>query len=275
MARTMPVAQAPTKNRPRSGRGRLLLALALAGLSAFLAFTYLQQAGRAVPETGSVPSAPATTPVLVAAVGIPAGTRITAEMVAVKQVPVGAGLPSGFESPDPVLGSIARYPIAAGEQVLPGKVVADAPPPALSYVVPEGHRAMAISVSAVVSAGGLILPGDRVDVLAVVEAGPRSGEGDTSGAGPQAVLVAADVEVLAVAQSLVRVAPADGEDRSGAAPEGTAEPNALTATLGLTPDEAQRVFLAESQGPIRLMVRRPGDGTTLNLSPLSNLARTR
>src|SRR5690606_8673659 len=69
---------------------------------------------------------------------------------------------------------------------------------ALSYTIPAGKRAFSIETSSLASAGGLVLPGDYIDILAVYEVGAGD---DESIAVVQTILQ--NVEVLAVAQTIV------------------------------------------------------------------------
>jgi Flp pilus assembly protein CpaB len=123
----------------------------------------------------------------------------------------------------------------------------------LSHIVPAGHRAIALSVDKVTGAGGLIRPGDFVDVVTVQEV-------DTIG-DPGAILqfvrswtLAQAIEVLAVEQALAQQGP-DGASLE----QPGAQPDAVVVTLAVTPIQAQSLLLAESTGTIRLIVRPPGD----------------
>jgi Flp pilus assembly protein CpaB len=80
---------------------------------------------------------------------------------------------------DDVVGKVTRYPVAADEQVTPSKIVSvdsDENVDSLSFAVPEGMRAISISADQVLSAGGLVLPGDYVDIIAVFNV--KNAQGD-------------------------------------------------------------------------------------------------
>jgi Flp pilus assembly protein CpaB len=134
----------------------------------------------------------------------------------------------------------------------------------VSYVVPEGQRALAIAVSKVVGAGGLIRPGDHVDIVVVLQV-EVIGDGD-SVTFSRAFTLTQNVEVLAVEQALEALGEgvATGDGARGTTAGDTeaqppAQPDAQVVTLALTPQVAQQVMLAELEGEIRLSVRAPGD----------------
>jgi pilus assembly protein CpaB len=193
-------------------------------------------------------------------------------MLEIRQVPATAVGDLALDSVDAAVGEVARYPIAPNEQVLRSKLLLGGPDTAsndaLSYVLEEGMRGMAIRAEAVIGAGGLVLPGDYVDVLWVpgeVLDQPWDGAG----------LVAENVEVVSVEQTIVEVppsAPGVVDDEDGTSPPASETdrvrgfdeepiPEAVTVTLMLTPEEAARVFCADEGGVIRLAVRGFGDDT--------------
>jgi len=249
---------------PLAGSSRLgiLLAGGLAAVSGLLVFTAL----RANSGSGTTAiAAGADTTVVVAKQDIASRTTVTTDMIETTTLPKNA-LPSGaFTDEKVVVGQVTRIPIYKGEPLVQGKLVAQASKTdlGLSYIVPAGERAMAISVDKVISAGGLIRPGDRVDVLGVISATSSSTSGSTSD--KQVVTVAQNIEVLAVEQALENQIPASAEDQSAGRNVGTpvqqhdAQPGATVVTLALTPQQAQQVLLIDAQGKLRLSVRAPGD----------------
>jgi pilus assembly protein CpaB len=202
-------------------------------------------------------------PVVVAIADIPARTRITPAMVDVRFVDEESRSALGFSEIEQVVGQVTRFPITANEQVLSTKIVSLAPSAAaasrsLSFVVPQGKRAFAIGADAVQEAGGLILPGDYVDIFVMYDV-----EFATQSAGSYVVQVALqNIEVLAVAQTIVDIVPEATPTAGGQRvrnSEARPDPAAGTITLLLTPEQAQRVYLAEANGRIRLALRAYGD----------------
>ncbi len=258
----------------RSGKAVLLLALFLGLISAVLVYVYLSQA-----EGEETAASDTTKPVVVATEDMSARVRITAEMVEVKSLAENAVHPDAFSSTDQLIGMVTRLPITEGEQILSSKVAATARevPWAggeelpLSYVVPPDQRALSVQVSEVTGAGGLILPGDFVDVIGVFdvtfygikEDDPTSSEDFDDYV---AVTVLQNVQVLAVAQEVAEALPEEGDD--GTTGEGSqpvlpnpADPNpdATNVTLAVTPAEAQKLALAEEMGVLKLSLRPVGE----------------
>jgi pilus assembly protein CpaB len=241
-------------------------------LSAVLVYVAVSRDG------GGGSSAPAegSTQVVVAKTGIAQRTEVTAEMLELKNVPTDTVVEGAFVNVNDVVGQVTKFPIGVNQQVVASAVVDTSAPTvdALSYVVPAGRRAMSVSASQVTYAGGLILPGDYVDVVWIC----CQGEAVVSRT------IVRNVQVAAVAQGIVDSGPVAGENGSNdpaAADPAEADPEASTVTLLLNPRESQDILLAENQGSIRLNLRGPGDaelvdpGTTLltDILPLQELLR--
>ncbi len=217
-----------------SNRTMLLLALALGVLSAVLIGVYLTSVDSG---TGTSPGG-ATISVVVASKDVPALTRITEDMVTVKTIGSDAVLPNAFQATKSVVGQVTQVPLVAGEQFVPAKVTATgealaqfgANPP-LSLIVPTGMRAFSIYVNKVGAVGGLLRAGDRVDVI--LSGTVKSPDGQTTTS--TACYVGQAVEVLAIAQS-IKVAGA--QSGTGALVSASTDPEATSATLAVTPDQA-------------------------------------
>jgi pilus assembly protein CpaB len=247
----------------RVNRRFLLLAIILGVLSFVLVYAAVSR------TDGGGGASEGTIPVVVARAAIPAGTTITADMLDVREIAETDVGDQAFSTSEAVVGQVARYPIAANEQILLTKVVGGTEtlgPRVLSTLLEEGFRGMAVTVEAVVNGGGLVLPGDHVDILWA----PEKVDQDLIGAG----LIAENVEVVAVQQTLVDLPPtAPGVQPQGATPAAVAGgdqrvrgseadpvPDATTVVLLLTPEEAARVFCADvAGGEIRFAVRAFGD----------------
>lgn len=247
----------------RVNRRFLLLALILAGLFAVLAYTALSDSGG-----GGGGATTDQVPIVVATVPIPAGTRITDTMVELADFPEDRVSASSISDVGLVIGQVARYNIEPQEALYLSKVASTTitGENALAYVVEAGMRGEAVTVEEVVTAGGLVLPGDHVDVLWI----PFSG-------GPVFRLLS-DVEVTAVSQTIVDIQPVAPGVQTGTIPtpaagvpsrvrasDALAQPDARTVTMLISPDDSKRLFCADQfaeahEGRIRLAVRSFGDG---------------
>jgi pilus assembly protein CpaB len=264
-----------------AGKGAVVLALALGGLTAWLAWRYVDQA-----QHNS--KAVETTPIVVAAMPIQARTVLTPEMLRIQQVPVHVADAYAARQASDVVGKVARSPMTTDEPILASKVFLQRAESGLAFMVPEGMRAVSVSFSEVIGTGGMIAPGDHVDVIGVFEAKAPAVAAAT-GTRPQstspdkeaesvsvATMVLQDVQVLAIAQSL------EGEDtrpketlpmpkskdvkESDVRSEPAPKPAAKTATLAVSPSDALKLVLAEAKGSIRLALRRNDDKTTPHIA---------
>src|ERR1035437_6901738 len=107
--------------------------------------------------------------VVVAAVDVPSRTLLTADMVKVVQLPTELKLETALTNPQDAIGRVTQYPLATGEQILSGKFSVDRTLETFSYVIPPGKRAMAIVTSEEQGAGGMITPGDHIDIIAAYD----------------------------------------------------------------------------------------------------------
>jgi pilus assembly protein CpaB len=86
----------------------------------------------------------------------------------VDAIPVGVIVKSTEpNAQETLLGSYVRIPISNGEPVRRERLVKGVTAGLMSTMLPSGTRAVAIDVSANNSAGGFILPNDRVDVIRI------------------------------------------------------------------------------------------------------------
>ncbi|MDQ3808916.1 MAG: Flp pilus assembly protein CpaB, partial [Chloroflexota bacterium] len=174
-------------------------------------------------------------------------------------------------SAEDVVGKVTRAPMTVDEQVLTSKVFLQRAESGLAFMVPEGMRAISVGFSEMIGSGGMVAPGDHVDVIGVFER-PASSNAREQPA-PIATIVLQDVSVLAVAQRLEgentrpkETMPMPGSNSSDKPPQMRSEPApqpaAKTATLAVSPSDALKLVLAEEKGKIRLALRRAEDKST-------------
>jgi len=204
---------------------------------------------------------------------IPAGTTLSAPLLREMEIASETALVGVYSSTSRVVGRVTRYPLVAGEQVVEGKLVGteNTVGTGLAFSVPEGMRAVSVPFSEVMGAGGLVVPGDRVDVLVHTKNERLFGPGDVIPEGdegrPIVVTVLQDVLVLAVGQ--IYTPPADsGRDPATLRPEDAqAQPGARSVTLAVTPAQSQSIFFASQEGTLGLAMRSFGDDSLSVLSP--------
>ncbi len=140
-------------------------------------------------------------------------------------------------------GAIARLPIMAGEPVSRQKLIKAGQGGVLAAILPSGMRAISTKIKEETAAGRLILPNDHVDVILT-----RRLRGRRGGAQYVSDTLFSNVRVLAIGQ---QIDSTDGKKSS----EGAAN----TATLELTPQQAEQLALANSMGSISLALRSIAD----------------
>ncbi|HEY3061570.1 MAG TPA: Flp pilus assembly protein CpaB [Chloroflexota bacterium] len=249
-----------------AGKGAVVAALALGALTSFLAWRYVDQASQNGQNVEMVP-------IVVAAMPIPARTVIAPEMLRLQRVPVDVVDPAAAHSAEDVVGKVARAPMTIDEPVLISKVFLQRAESGLAFMIPEGMRAVSVAFSEIVGSGGMVTPGDHVDIIGVFEKKQPAGSKDSKEESTQvATLVLQDVTVLAIAQRLegentkpkeaIQVPGSATEKPSQVRSEPAPQPAAKTATLAVNPSDALKVVLAEDRGRIRLALRRAEDKST-------------
>ena len=182
------------------------------------------------------------TRVAVAKVAIPLGTKIVAEQVMMVQFPR-ESMPDGtFDNADKLVGRVAVMNIAAREPITDSRLAPEGTAGGLSAVIPEGYRAMTVKVDDVVGISGFIMPGTLVDVVVVI-----TPEDASRGAGPISKIVLQNIKVLANGQNIDK-------------PENQRDVNSVKAvTLQVTPEQAEKLALATSEGRLQLVMRNQID----------------
>ncbi|MEY4696173.1 MAG: Flp pilus assembly protein CpaB [Pseudomonadota bacterium] len=233
----------------------LLLAIAIAagGTAAWLVEAVQPTEANANSSAEAITPMP-TTEILVAAVDLPAGTALKPQDLRWQVWPTEATHPTFIKysakptAPGDLAGMVLRVPILAGTPVIENQV-GDTQSGFLSGVLTPGMRAVAIPVSAERTAGGFILPNNRVDVL--LAAGCEVTSTDcTNGVKVQTILQ--NVRVLAI-------------DQSGTDPDEGATLVGRTATLELSPKDAEVIVAAEAAGRLSLVLRASEDEAIVDL----------
>ena len=228
----------------------IVLAVAvIAGLvAAFLALNLTS----GTPQPTAANPAPAGNQVLVAAKDIPMGTKLDNDAVQWEDWPgtaTSANYLTRSATPDAaakVVGAIARSTFYAGEPINEGKLIRS-DRGFMSAILPEGMRAVATKIAADTSAGGFILPNDRVDVIMTRQSasennGPATFKTET---------ILNNVRVLAIDQTI--------EEKGG-----QKVVVGQTATLELTPQQAQILSVAQQMSDrLTLALRSIADSTRL------------
>jgi pilus assembly protein CpaB len=235
---------------------RLLIVGALA-ITAFAAAFVLSRGSDPAGAASPVVQAPslAVEQVLVAAQDLPMGSVLTETGATWQDWPkadVSELMITKKDTPDPakeIFGSMLHSAFIRGEPIRTDKLVRAGSGGFLSAILPTGMRAVAIKIEngGDTSAGGFILPNDRVDVVALLR-----DEEATKARGVEVIIartILTNVRVLAVGQNV--------EEQNGK----KMVTGAANATLELAPDQADLILLAQHGGAanIHLVLRSLAD----------------
>jgi len=217
-----------------------IFVLAIAVAAGIIAFRMVMMSGgkpETVVVTEQAPQAEKAQ-VLVAKQEIQLGGKLTKDDLSWADWPENA-IPLGAitrkakpDATEVYLGRIARAPIFAGEPIRPERLI-NTDKGFMAAILPKGKRAIAVSVEAETTAGGFILPGDKVDVILTRKADELT----------LSETILENVRVLAIDTTT-----AGEQEKKALNPK-------KTATLELTLQQSEVVAQAQKMGTIDLALR--------------------
>lgn len=176
--------------------------------------------------------------VIVAANDLQVGARVEERDIRIIRIPSSDLPPGAPRKRSDVIGHGVIIPISKGEFILPNRLAGENAGSGLPSLIPPGMRAVSVRVNEVVSVAGFVTPGTRVDVLLTGTPGGGSDQETTT--------VLQNVTVLASGHTLERSSTGEAQ-------------NTAVITLLVTPDDAERLTLASTEGKIQLALRNPLD----------------
>lgn len=220
------------------------LALVAAGGAAFLVRGML---GGGTPrvEAKPTPAAIAMSEVLVADTNLQPGQALTADQVRWDKWPASAvdasfiTRASAASESDAVKGTVVRSPVLAGQPITSNAIVHADAAGFMAAMLTPGMRAVSMVISAESGAGGFVLPNDRVDVILT-----RKFDGTPPRVASKTIL--SNVRVLAVDQTFQQQ-------------KDTKTVIGKTATVEVTPEQAEMISSAQGAGTLSLALRPLGD----------------
>ncbi len=221
-------------------RNRIFAVLALAvtagGGLAYATYNYMQSAPV---RTVTTP----TQPVVVAAADLQIATELSADDLRVVQWPKGNAPEGSFASPSDLIGRGLISSVVRNEPILGGKLAPKEAGAGLPPVIPPGMRAVSVRVNEVIGVAGYVLPGTHVDVLATASPTQQMQDMTTK-------VVLTNIQVLTAGTRL------EQDKKDG-------KPVAVNVvTLLVTPEQAERLALASTEGKVQLALRNPLDQGT-------------
>lgn len=211
-------------------QSRLIAISILVGILAVIAATFWLKTEREMVQ------------VVVAAVDIGPGERLTQDKLNVTKMAKEDVAPDAITNRDTVLGRLTKFPIPAGEIIKERLLVPLGAGNGLAASITPGKRGFALRVNEVAGVAGFALPGNYVDVLLSTK--------DQSGQ-PASKILMERILVLAVAQE--QSVQAD------------AKPKVVdVVTLEVTPQQAERLDMARLVGGLSLALRNQNDEVSEN-----------
>lgn len=235
----------------------MIFAMLALGLAGFGAVAWIGTRQATPVQVASIPDVPPPPPesvlisVLTAARPLRAGALVRPEDLAVTPIAANA-LPADTIAATPdnrtaLAGAMLRRSYTPGDVLLSTSMMRPGDRGFLAVVLTPGTRAVSVAVDAVLGAGGLIWPGDHVDMLLTQAI---EDPGTTAGRRFVRETVLSDLRIVAVDRILVQGAVADTIDpttQNGNGPR--------TVTIEVTPAQAERVAVVSRLGRISFSVR--------------------
>jgi pilus assembly protein CpaB len=215
------------------------VAIVAGGIAAYLA------SGGRPPEQPKAPPPPpvATVEVLVAKNDISAAQVIGDRDIGWQIWPADAAHKSFIkksERPNALsefAGAIARTAIAAGEPIRESKLVMAKGTGFMAAILPHGMRAVSLDVSPNTGAGGFVLPNDHVDIVLTHR--------DRTANGPEKY----------ISETILRNVPVLAIDQTIGEKDGEKVVIGKTATVELSPEQAETLAQARQTGTLSLSLR--------------------
>ena len=182
----------------------------------------------------------ATRPVVVAAKDIPAGAALDKQSLSVQQWPAVAVPKEALANLEAAQGRVTRVPVFTGEALVAGRLARPGTAPGLEARIAPGMRAMSVRINDVAGMSGLVQPNSRVDVLVSLRERTEHATEEVS------KLFLENMRVLSMGSRTTR------DDSGDPTP-------ATTATLEVTPAQAEKLAVAMRQGTIQLVLRGSND----------------
>lgn len=229
--RRMPVRlYGGTMTRPNTVTIVTIIAILCASGASFLSYNYLKK------QTSKQSQGVA---IVAAATDIPIGTKLDAGHVKLATWPKEA-LAAGYLTDAKLMsGRVAVRQISAGDiiteaKLMPQNVATNGG--IMTYIVPQGHRAVTVAVNEVAGVAGFITPNSRVDIVLTT---PRPGAADKEDNISKIILQ--NIPVLASGQVT--------EQKEG-------KPVIVpTVTLDLPPEDAEKLIVGAKKGALQLLLR--------------------
>ena len=207
----------------------VLFAALLAGGAAYIANQW------AVNRNSISIAAAEESPVIVAILDIPYGSKVEEKHIRLISMPTEL-VPAGvYTDPEEIIGMVANDDALKGDVLRSARFAEHLEGTTLASLIEKNKRAITVRVDDVVGVGGFLLPGNRVDILATKRENQKY----------STETVVKDLKVLAVDQT---------------ASTNENDPVIVRAvTLEVDPAQAETIVKARNEGTIQLSLRNPNE----------------
>jgi pilus assembly protein CpaB len=229
------------------GKRRLMLlgmALAMAGLAAFLVKVYLDRKTAELEASQADHTEKAR--IVVAKRNVLAGTRVVIEDFAIRSIEADLAPPDAIlpEAMDNALGQSLKVDLPLGRPLL-WSYLSSGTNPSFSDLLEENRRALTIAVDELNSISGMIRPHDRIDLFIVRKDTQETPESKDA---KVVMPLLQDVLVKATGNIVRRETAADGREY---------DRRYSTLTLDLLPEDIGKVLIAQENGELKAALKRP------------------
>ena len=209
----------------------VLMSLTMASIAAFAMYQVVQRLPVREVEVANYH-------VVVAAKPLTMGARLTEHDLKVVAWPSRNPVAGSHPDPKEVVARGLLDSVAANEPLTEDKLAPLEAGAGLSPSIPAGMRAMSVKVNEVIGVAGFVVPGTKVDVLVTLR---RNEESMTR-------TVISNVQVLTAGTRYDQEKAKDGEPIPS-----------TVVTLMVTPQDAEKITLAQTEGQVMLALRNPLD----------------
>jgi pilus assembly protein CpaB len=191
-----------------------------------------------------------TEEIFVAVADINIGEKLDAQNVKLEKWPRDRMPEGAITVLEDVEGRFPKTRLYSGEPILIAKLM-DSNDGSKAVDIPEGYRVVSVKVSVESVVGGLVQPGDRVDLLVFLRKSAEVPETGTR-------TILRDVNVFAIDAETERRVDAEGQARA-----------VRTVSVLVKPEQAEKVMLASELGQLKLSLRRPDEITDKDLEGIT------
>ncbi len=186
--------------------------------------------------------------VVVASHSLPPGVRLSKTDLRLAAWPASSPVPGSFSKIESVVDRALLASVVENEPLVQNKLASVEEGAGLPPSIPPGMRAMSVKVNEVIGVAGFVDPGMKVDLVVTI----RKREETT------ARTVVSNVQVLTSGTRYEQEKTRVESSRAESLNTKPATPPAVV-TLLVTPQDAERIALAQAEGQIMLVLRNPLD----------------